>query len=661
MLFLTIISALLAGLLPLLVRAFPRITKFVSFGLLGVSGVFAIITGATTLLAAKTISYQISTNFPGIAFELSLDQLAGFFLALIGIILFAVAVYGPSYVRSFEKNQSIAGMTFFTGIFVTGMYLVVLAHDVFTFMLAWELMSVASYFLVAYQHELSANRRAALIYLLTAQASGLLILFAFAILIKFSGGFSFFSFHHAMLPTFWATIAFLLAFLGFGMKAGIVPLHVWLPEAHPVAPSHISALMSGVMLKVAIYGLFRFTFCLLGDIQVAWGMLALFIGVVSALLGVLYAIMQHDLKKLLAYHSVENIGIIFIGFGLSLIFISTGHPMFAALGLIAALYHCLNHAIFKSLLFLGAGAILQQSHEHDLERMGGLIKKMPFTAWFFLIGCISISALPPFNGFVSEWLTFQTALQATALTSEVLRTLIPVAAAMLALTSALAAACFVKVYGVAFLGQPRTRHVRRAYDPKFGMLFAMGLLAFLCLVFGILPTFTLGALNIIATQLIGTGLSNTQNWLWLIPLSKNISAYSAPLIFVGIVCLVLSVVAIVLLFSPRKIRRTAPWDCGFGGITAHMQYSATAFAMPIRRVFKPIWQVEEKIDKSKTGINYLLHVGDRIWQYVYAPLEHLSFSLARFFARIQGGNIRVYLAYVLITLILLLSVIACCG
>jgi hydrogenase-4 component B len=438
-----------------------------------------------------------------------------------------------------------------------------------------------------------------------------------------------------------------------------VPLHVWLPEAHPVAPSHISALMSGVMLKVAVYGLIRMVFSLLGNVIWQWGAIILFIGVLSAVLGVLYALMQHDLKKLLAYHSVENIGIIFIGIGLALIFLATGHEILAALSLIAAIYHCLNHAIFKSLLFLGAGAILQHSHEHDLERMGGLLKKMPYTGWFFLIGCISIAALPPFNGFVSEWLTFQAALQATVLKSGVLRTLIPVGAALLALTSALAAACFVKVYGVAFLGQPRTRHVGHAREVQWGMRIGMGMLAILCLVFGVLPTLTIHYINLIAQQLLGNGLPQTQNWLWLVPLNSEVASYSAPLITLGLVLIVvISWFGFRIYFGRKQVKIAPPWDCGFGGINARMQYSATAFAMPLRRVFNAVWPVKETVTAEKNSSKYELHVGDWIWQYGFLPLERITNAIARKFAHLQGGNIRVYLAYVLVTLIILLWVIA---
>jgi hydrogenase-4 component B len=643
-LLITIAFGIFASVASLALYKFARVSKYSFFVLLGISSIGAIWSGITALITQQHINYQIKTGFPNLSLYLTIDPLSGFFLALIGIIVISVAIYGPSYTQYLENHNeknSFSILPVFTGLFVTSMYLVVLAHDIFSFMLAWELMSISSYFLVAYHHEQPSNRHAAIIYLLMAQTSGLLILFAFSILAKFGTSLNFVDLHLTDIPLIWKNFAFFLAFLGFGMKAGIVPLHVWLPLAHPVAPSHISALMSGVMLKIAIYGFIRFVFDLLGG-NVDWlcGAVVLFIGVISALFGVLYALMQHNLKKLLAYHSVENIGIIFIALGLSLIFKTAGHPILAALGLIAALYHCLNHAIFKSLLFLGAGTIINSCQENDLEKMGGLMKKMPYTSWFFLIGCVSISGLPPFNGFVSEWLIFQDAFQAISLTSEIMRTLIPIAAAILALTTALAAACFVKVYGVAFLGQARSNNIAKAHDPKTSMLLALGFLAMLCIFFGILPTITINILNNISTQLIGAQLLPTQNWLWLIPITIKTSSYNAIFITIGLIITALICLLLArIFFGKNKIRYAEPWDCGFGGINQRMQYTATAFSMPIRQTFKAL------------GSN------DWSWQNIYLPLERIVFTITKKLAKLQGGNIRIYLAYTFITLVLLLLVI----
>ena len=659
MIFTFVVLALLSSAASLMLCCFPRISKYVFFALLGISGISAVWAGLSLLISQQKISYQICSSFPTVALQLALDPLSSIFLVIVGVVVTSVAIYGPSYMCGYEKHQSITSMSFFTGLFISGMYLVLLAHDVFTFMLSWELMSASSYFLVAYHHEHEKNRKVALVYMLMAQASGLLILFAFSILVKFKGCMGFDILHATELTSAWASIAFSLAFLGFGMKAGIVPLHVWLPQAHPVAPSHISALMSGVMLKVAVYGFIRFVFDLLKNTSWQWGCVVLVVGVISALFGILSALMQNDIKRLLAYSSIENIGIVFIGLGLSLIFINQGHPLFATLCFIGSLYHCLNHAIFKSLLFLGAGTILQQCGDKNMENMGGLIKRMPYVAWFFLVGCMSISALPPFNGFISEWLIFQGAFQGSILDSAVMRTFIPVSAAMLALTGAIALTCFVKLYSVTFLGQERTDRMSHAGDPRWGMRLAMGLLSALCILFGLLPTFIISVFNVVASQLIGTQLPLERGSFWLIPMVPSLSSYNSLSVMVGVV-LVCSIIYLLLncYVGKTKLRATKPWDCGYGGINSRMQYTATAFVMPLRRIFSAVWSINEDMEKTDSGIKYYLHIGDLVWRYAYVPIERAVLALSRIFARLQGGNVRVYLAYVFVTLILLLMVIA---
>ena len=667
--YLAIASALLSALIALATDRYPAVLRVTTFVLLGVSGLSAIAAGFMDLLARKIFTAQLGLGLPWLAWHLRLDPLSGFFMVVTGIVVLAVAFYGPAYVRQYQQGpQPLSVLGFFTGLFITGMLLVLMADDAFLFLVAWELMSLSSYFLVTYQHQHASNRRAGYLYLLMAEISALLILLAFGVLAQFSHSFAFHAMREAHVPPFWATIAFVLAFLGFGLKAGLIPFHAWLPEAHPVAPSHISALMSGLMLKIAVYGLIRFSYGLLNQIHWEWGLVLLLMGTVSALWGVLYALMQHDLKRLLAYHSVENIGIIFMGLGLSMIFIGTGHPVLGVLGLIAALYHTLNHALFKSLLFLGSGAILMRTHEGDLEHMGGLIRRMPVTAFLFLIGCISISALPPFNGFVSEWLTFQSALQVSVLSNAVLRAIIPVTAALLALTGALAATCFVKVYGVAFLGRARTRRIRHAREVHWSMRVAMGILALLCLLFGVLPTVTIRILGSVTTLLLHRGLpsASLHGWLWLTPVSASVASYSAPLVVFG---LILALGIGYVLLHPRRssgaIRRAPAWDCGFGALSTRMQYTATAFSMPIRKIFHPAWQVEESttvhLDPREplrvASVDYGLHIGDRFWPVLYEPVSRWVLSAARFVSRIQTGRVRTYLAYSFVTLLVLLWLI----
>jgi formate hydrogenlyase subunit 3/multisubunit Na+/H+ antiporter MnhD subunit len=671
-----VVIAIGGSVLSALVGAFAdryvRTARWFGFALLGVGATAGAAAGIAVLAGAPGFSTELPFGLPWLRVHLQLDPLGGFFLALVGIITVAVSLFAPRYVAYFERKPYSMGLLgLATGLFVAGMQFVTLAADAFGFMIAWELMSVASYLLVAFEHQQPENRRAALLYLLMAQVGALLILLAFGVLSGFDGNFTFEALRAKELSEPWPSIAFTLALIGFGMKAGLVPLHVWLPEAHPAAPSHISALMSGVMLKIAVYGFIRFTFDLLGSPQWTWGVVILVAGSVTALYGVLYALMQHDLKRLLAYHSVENIGIIYIGLGLAVIFHGTGHPALGALGLVAALYHTLNHALFKSLLFLGAGIVVQRGHTGQLDRMGGLLRSMPWTGAFFLVGCISISALPPFNGFVSEWLTFQTALQATALDQGVLRAVIPVTAAMLALTGALAAACFVKVYGIVFLGRCRTRRLRHVREAHLSMVIAQGALAVLCLLFGIFPGAVVTGLGRISADL-GFGAMDSataQGWLWLTPIAAEIASYSAPLVFLGVASMFGVRFWIYLKERRRRgggsVQRSDAWDCGFGSTGARTQYSATAFVMPIRSIFEPVFDLHEDASRETlpglpgrvVHVKYQLHASDISWRLLYPPIERGLHFATRLASRIQTGNLRHYLVYSFITLIILLWLI----
>ena len=667
-----IICAVMSGAISLFaVRRHPGFLHTGSFLFLFIAGMADVVAGGWALLANLIVTDQLALGLPWLEWHLRLDPLSGFFLVLLGTLVTATSLYGPSYTREYthgEAPQPLPPLGVFTATFVLGMQMLLLADDALVFMIFWEIMSLSGYFLVVYQHQHAANRHAAFLYLLLADVGALVILLAFGVLAAFGGGLTFAQMRAAPLSPLWATLAFAFAFLGFGTKAGMVPLHVWLPDAHPVAPSHISALMSGVMLKMGIYGIIRVSYDLIGEVRWEWGVAMLIVGTASALLGVLYALMQHDLKRLLAYHSIENIGIILMGLGMSMIFLGSGQPLLGTLGLVAALYHTLNHALFKGLLFLGAGAVLYRTHERDLEHMGGLIQRMPVTAFMFLVGSVAISALPPFNGFVSEWLTFQTALQAPALDNGVLRMIMPIAAALLALTGALAAACFVKAFGIAFLGRPRSRHVAHAREVPRGMLLGMGLLAVLCLVLGILPVPMIEAMAPITQLLVHSALpsATAQGWLWLTPVSPDVASYSAPFVMLALI-LVFGLGYLFLKRGAVPTRRCSPWDCGFGQLNHRMEYTSTAFTQPIRRIFGAVWKVEESVETSTvgvgpirrvTGINHYLHVQDWSWLKVYLPIGSLVLEAARRIGFIQTGSIHTYLKYSFWTLIFLLWIVS---
>ena len=510
------------------------------FILASVASAFSTAAGIWTVWQGTTETMILNLGLPELPFHLRLDPLSGFFLTTIGLLSFYVSVYSIGYVKGFIGQRPVVRLIIFYSLFIAGMFMVVLADDALFFLISWELMAAASYFLVMYEDEKAENKRAAFLYLVIAHIGAMAILLSFGVMAGLATGFKDFSgytfdaMRASKFPVELATAAFFLAFFGFSAKAGVIPLHVWLPEAHPVAPSNVSALMSGVMLKTAIYGIIRVTFDLIKVFPWWWGAVVLVFGLISAVMGVLYALMQHDLKRLLAYHSVENIGIILIGIGLSMVFTSFNMPLIAALAMTAAIYHTLNHAMFKGLLFMGAGAVLHATHERNMEEMGGLIHKMPWTAVLFLIGCVSISALPPFNGFVSEWLTFQAFLLSPSLPAPILKLLMPIGAAILALTGALAAACFVKAFGVTFLGRWRGQHKPKIQEVNWPMRIGMMLAAATCLLLGILPTLFIGWMDTIPVQLVGSTISasaGTYGWLWLTPVAPERASYSGIIVF----------------------------------------------------------------------------------------------------------------------------------
>jgi hydrogenase-4 component B len=512
--------------------------------------------------AAAPLSLTLPFGLPWLGAHFRLDALSAFFLAVVDLGAFAASLFALGYGEHETAPQRVLP---FYAAFLAGMTLVVLADDAFTFLLCWEFMSLTSWALVISHHRVPENVRAGYVYLIMASFGTLALLLAFGLLAGPTGLYAFDAMRAAHPTAMIGAFVLILALVGAGSKAGIVPLHVWLPLAHPAAPSHVSALMSGVMTKIAVYAFIRIAFELAGPPDWWWSIVVLAVGGITAVMGVLYALMQHDLKRLLAYHTVENIGIIFIGLGLALAFQTYGMPSAAALALTAALFHVFNHSVFKSLLFFGAGAVLTATGERDMEHLGGLIHRMPQTALVFLIGCAAISALPPLNGFASEWLTFQAILLSPELPSWGLKILVPAVGALLALSAALAAACFVKAYGVTFLGRPRRPVAAAAKETDRFSLAAMSLLAALCLVAGILPGLFIDALAPVDTALIGAHMPPQigVQWLAIVPIAASRSSYDGLLVFLFIAMSgALAAFAIHRLASDR-LRRAPAWDCGY--------------------------------------------------------------------------------------------------
>jgi hydrogenase-4 component B len=527
-------------------------------------------------------------------------------------------------------------------------------------MVAWESMALTSYFLVTSNHRDATTRSAGFLYLLIAHVGAIGVLLCFGVLQGGSGDYTFAGMRHVEPPSVaWATVAYLLALFGFGAKAGLLPLHAWLPEAHPAAPSPVSALMSGVMLKTAIYGLLRVTFDLLSTHVWWWGVLTLVLGLVTALFGILFAAVQTDMKRLLAYSSIENIGIVLIGIGLAITFRAFNMNALAALALVAALYHCLNHAFFKSLLFLVTGSVLHATNERSLGRLGGLINRMPVVAWLALIGTLAIAGLPPLNGFVSEWLLLQAFLLTPGLPNSYLNMLVPVAAAALALTFALSGYVMVKFYGVIFLGRPREEKLDAAHDAggfeRIGLLW----LAAGCVLLGVVPVTIILQLGTVTTQLLGTSIADSvvaSGWMFITPLAPERASYSPFIFLLVVTAVVLLVFWLVRIFYHGRARRGAAWDCGFAQQTARMQDTAEGFGQPIKQIFEMFFRIERHVPTPfDRAPYYKSRTEDRMWYWLYLPVAHAAERVSGWVGVLQRGRIHIYLIYSFVTLILLLA------
>ena len=614
------------------------------------------------LLGNASSQLVLPLGLPWIGAHFRVDALSAFFLAVVNLGGLAASVYAVGYGRHEEAPHRV--LPFYPA-FLAGMNLVVLAADAFSFLLAWEFMSLASWAMVLAHHRDAQNRRAATVYLVMASFGTMALLLAFGLLAGAGGDYTFAAIRAADRAPLTASLALLFVLVGAGSKAGLVPLHVWLPLAHPAAPSHVSALMSGVMTKVAVYGFIRIVFDLVGEPAWWTAVLLLVLGGGTAVLGILHALMERDLKRLLAYSTIENIGIVFASLGLALAFRANAMEWAAALALTAALFHVLNHSLFKSLLFFGAGVVLTATGQRDLDRLGGLIHRMPATAVFFLAGSVAISALPPFNGFVSEWLTFQAILQSPQIEGWGLRIAVPAVGGMLALTAALAAACFVRAYGVAFLGRARSPEAEGAGEVDPFSLAAMGALALLCLAAGTLPGFVIDALAPVSQLLVGGAMpvQADRPWLSIVPIAESRSSYNGLLVFLFIALSASLSAFLVHRLASRRLRRAPAWDCGFPVASPAAQYSAGGFAQPFRRIFGPaVFSAREAVDMPAPGdmrpARLTVSMGDPVWDRLYAPVASGIDAVAGRLNRLQFLTIRRYLSLVFAFLVALLLVLA---
>ncbi len=639
-----------------------KIATPVVYGASALVSIVACAASFGTLYHGVSESLWLPLGLPWIGSRFHVDALASFFLVVINLGATAASLYGLGYGRHESAPHRV--LPFFAS-FLAGMNLVVLSADAFTFLFSWEFMSLTSWALVMAHHRDADNRRAGYIYILMASFGTFALLLAYGFLAGPDGHYGFEAMRATHPSAFSSAIILLLALVGAGSKAGLVPLHVWLPLAHPAAPSHVSALMSGVMTKVAIYAFIRIAFDLLGPPVWWWGIVVLALGGASALMGVLYAMFQNDLKRVLAYSTIENVGFIFVGLGLALAFRADQFQTAAILALTAALFHVFNHSIFKSLLFFGAGAVLTATGERNLERLGGLIHRMPLTALAILVGCAAIAALPPLNGFASEWLTFQAILLSPELPQWGLKLIVPAVGAVLALSVTLAAACFVRVFGIAFLGRPRSVTASEAHEVDLISLSVMLALAAICLLAGVLPGLVIDGLAPAVQTVFGNHLPVQASvpWLSIVPVTEGRSSYNGLLVFLFIAASASLTAVGVHLSASRSTRRAPAWDGGFAVSSPATQYSAGSFAQPIRRVFgTALFRAREHIVIPPPGDNrpatFAIDLKDVVWDTLYAPLSGAVQFVAERLNVLQFLTIRRYLSLVFGALVILLLVIA---
>jgi len=604
------------------------------------------------LLGATPDVAVLPIGLPGLPFHLRLDSLAAYFLIVIGAASAGISTFAAGYFRKGEGTPP-GLLCLQYHVFLASMAGVVLADDAYAFMVMWETMALSSFFLVTANHRIPQVRSAGYLYIVMAHIGAIAILLCFGVLQANTGDYTFANMRAQTLTPYSASIGFLLAMLGFGAKAGIVPLHIWLPEAHPAAPSPVSALMSGVMLNTAIYGLLRVSFDLLQLRLWWWGGLLLAIGLATALFGIVFAAVQSDMKRLLAYSSIENMGLLFVGMGLTLIFAGYAMLPTAALALTATLYHVASHACFKSLLFLGTGSVLHATSERNLGKLGGLIRTMPWVGWLTLLAVLASAGLPPLGGFVSEWLLLQSFLFTPGLPVPLLTMLIPVVAALIALVAALAGYTMVKFFGVIFLGQPREDKLAHAQDAGWLERAGMVWLALGCVALGLLPSQFIQLIDPVTQQLVASGLGAqvaAHGWL-LAPNSMDQASYGPVIFLLGITGSFALAYLLVRWLYHGRLRRAIAWACGFPWGSARMQDTAEGFGQPIRQIFEPFFLIRRQLPTPfDEQPRYRVTVEDHFWRWLYVPIVDLANHLARLFGLLQQGRISVYLLYSFVTL-----------
>jgi hydrogenase-4 component B len=644
-----------------------RFTRILTFVPTMIGSFFTVIFSVSVILE-KPFQLIVPNLLPFINLEIKVDGIAAFFMLLISIVSFAVSLYSIGYSKEYEAKKRTSVFGFLFNIFILSMILVVASNNSFFFLIFWELMSLTSFFLVIYDHDKEENVKSGLTYLIMTHFGTAFIFASFLLGYIQTGSFSFDAFRNSSssFPLLIKNLIFLFAFIGFGTKAGIVPLHIWLPQAHPSAPSNVSALMSAVMIKIGIYGIVRTVFDLSGfglsPEYSWWGLLMIAIGSVSAIIGVLYAVIEHDIKRALAFSSIENIGIILVGLGLSVVFASFNLTTLSALALIASMYHTMNHSVFKGLLFMGAGSVVYATHTRNMENLGGLIKKMPWTALLFLIGTISIVGLPPFNGFISEWLIMQALLSSYQIPSIILQISIAFASLPFALTIGVAAATFVKLFGISFLSRPRSEAIAKIKEVPHSMIAGMSILAAACMLLGVLPflgiSIITSAFHISSQPINPFDAITLQN-----SFGKSFANLSMPVVVIMLLSVAIAIFGFIKVIGGKTKKTTfSTWDCGFGNLNERMEYTGTSLSQPIRAVFKTLFKSHTQIQREFFGDHkYILRTlkvesftKNIFEEKIYLPIISSSILIFDKIRKIQTGKINAYLLYIMITIVLLL-------
>ena len=646
--FLGIIIFLLSGFVSMKFSKENKITALSALSLLG--SVSCLIPAIQVLITNKTLVQTFNFNSLFGTVNFVIDPLSAFFIIVISVMSSIAVVYSKGYLMPYiEKGKNINSHLVFLPILIASMFLVVTCQNVLMFLICWEIMSLSSFFLVIFENDKKDVLKAGIKYLVFMHISVLFIILAFALLSIHYGSYDFSAFTAKSTKEF-ANLVFILAFIGFGTKSGFVPFHNWLPDAHPAAPSHVSAIMSGVMIKTGIYGILRIlSMIVMPSLFISYGVLI--ISVISALYGVLYAITQHDLKRLLAYHSIENIGIIGIGIGIGMLGISYNSPVVAILGFAGGILHILNHSIFKELLFLSAGSVYVKTHTRNIETLGGLIKNMPATAIMFLVGSIAICGLPPFNGFVSEFLIYLGMFKGLSIHNFISLISIIGAIAGLALVGTMAILCFTKAFSIIFLGMPRSEAATDVKtDTGLSMILPMSILALFTLIIGILPK---QVFNIILKPV--SVITTCPQIL----LTEPVSIMQIIAIYALLLTIVLTIVCFIKLkLTKGKISVQETWGCGYNRPNCHMQYTASSYASPFLAMLKPLFKKVFDIEKPRKlfpqSAHFSLHIDDIEEAYIINPLLKLDEWFLSKFESIQNGNIQSYIKYGLIFLVLVI-------